>query len=297
MALRGKQPETVEKRLKALFYGPPGVGKTTAAIQFPKPYLIDTERGAENDQYVGALKKAGGAIFQTSDPTELIAEVTSLLSEKHPYQTLVIDPLTVIYNDLIDRAAEEHGTDFGRHKGFADRPVKRLINLLLRLDMNVIITSHSKARWERAKDAKGKDTVVEAGQTFDCYGKLDYIFDLVFEVNKRGKERVGIVRKTRIETFAEGDIFPFSYSEIAERYGRAHIEREAKPETLASDEQITEIKRLVEALNVPADTVAKWLDKARAESWNEMPADAVVKCIDFLKKQVIGGTPAGKDAA
>jgi DNA polymerase III delta prime subunit len=297
MALRGKQPESVEKRLKALFYGPPGVGKTTAAIQFPKPYLIDTERGAENDQYVGALKKAGGAIFQTSDPTELIAEVTSLLSEKHPYQTLVIDPLTVIYNDLIDRAAEEHGTDFGRHKGFADRPVKRLINLLLRLDMNVIITSHSKARWERAKDAKGKETVVEAGQTFDCYGKLDYIFDLVFEVNKRGKERVGIVRKTRIETFAEGDIFPFSYSEIAERYGRSHIEREASPQELASPEQVAEIERLVKALSIEKATTDKWLDKAKADGWSEMPADAIAKCIQALKNGVIGGTPAGKDAA
>ena len=37
--LRGKKPETIEKRLKALFYGPAGVGKTTCAIQFPKPYL------------------------------------------------------------------------------------------------------------------------------------------------------------------------------------------------------------------------------------------------------------------
>ena len=52
MALRGKKPEAVEKRMKALFFGPAGVGKTTAAIQFPAPYLIDTDRGAENDQYV-----------------------------------------------------------------------------------------------------------------------------------------------------------------------------------------------------------------------------------------------------
>jgi GTPase SAR1 family protein len=42
MALRAKKPEAVEKRLKALFYGSAGVGKTTAAIQFPRPYLIDT---------------------------------------------------------------------------------------------------------------------------------------------------------------------------------------------------------------------------------------------------------------
>ena len=37
MALRGKKPEAIQKRLKALFFGLPGVGKTTAAIQFPRP--------------------------------------------------------------------------------------------------------------------------------------------------------------------------------------------------------------------------------------------------------------------
>ena len=96
MALRGKKPEAVEKRLKALFYGPPGVGKTTASIQFPRPYLIDTERGAQNKQYVDALNKAGGAYFFTTDPDELIAELTTLLSQKHEFQTVIIDPLTII---------------------------------------------------------------------------------------------------------------------------------------------------------------------------------------------------------
>src|SRR5690606_26555919 len=103
-----------------------------------------------------------------------------LLSERHDFKTLVIDPLTIVYNDLLDKAAEEVGTDFGKHKGPADRKIKHLLNLLLRLDMNVIITSHAKPNWVRAKDAKGKDTVIQEGITFDCYGKLDYLFDLVF---------------------------------------------------------------------------------------------------------------------
>ena len=32
--LKAKKPETIEKRLKALFYGVAGAGKTMAAIQF-----------------------------------------------------------------------------------------------------------------------------------------------------------------------------------------------------------------------------------------------------------------------
>ena len=33
--LRARKPEAVTKRLKLFMFGPAGVGKTTAAIQFP----------------------------------------------------------------------------------------------------------------------------------------------------------------------------------------------------------------------------------------------------------------------
>lgn len=286
MALRGKQPEAIQKRLKALFYGPAGSGKTTASIQFPRPYLIDTERGAENEQYVTLLKSSGGAYYFTTDPDELISEVTSLLSEQHDYRTLVIDPLTVIYNDMLDKAAAEVGTDFGKHKGPADRKTKHLLALLLRLDMNVIITSHAKPKWERAKDAKGKDTVIEAGMTFDCYGRLDYLFDLVIEVGRRGKERVGRVVKTRIESFPEGDVLPFCYAEIAKRYGQDILEKCPVAQALANQDQVAELVRLTKRLHIGNDTIAKWLDKAQAENWSEMPADAAQKCIDWCLQQI-----------
>ncbi len=42
MALKGKKPHEIEKRLKLLLYGRAGVGKTMTAIQFPQPYVIDT---------------------------------------------------------------------------------------------------------------------------------------------------------------------------------------------------------------------------------------------------------------
>mgnify|MGYP003693772683 CR=1 FL=1 len=64
MSLRGKKPTDIQKRLKALFYGASSVGKTTAVINFPCPYLIDTERGAENTQYVKILEKIMGLSFK-----------------------------------------------------------------------------------------------------------------------------------------------------------------------------------------------------------------------------------------
>lgn len=290
MALRGKKPELIQKRLKALFYGSAGVGKTTAAIQFPKPYLIDTERGSENSQYVKLLSDAGGAYFFTTDPDDLISEVRALLSESHDYKTVIIDPLTVIYNDLLDKSADEVGTDFGRHKGPADRKIKHLLTLLLRLDMNVIITSHAKPKWVRTKDNKGKDTVVEEGNTFDCYGRLDYLFDLVFEIQKRGNQRIGIVKKSRIESFEDGEQFPFSYEAIADKYGKDILEKSVAVEQLATEEQIKELQHFIDLFKIPTDLVNKWLDKAQAEDFNEMSFKIIEKILEQLREKVkVGG--------
>lgn len=280
MALRAKKPEAVEKRLKALFYGAAGVGKTTAAIQFPRPYLIDTERGAENDQYTNLLNKAGGVIFQTSDFDEVVKEVKSLLTEKHEYKTLIIDPLTTLYNDLLDKSALKNGTEFGRHYSDANKKVNHLINLLLRLDMNVIITSHAKAVYG--------DNLAVLGQTFDCYKKLDYLFDLVFEIQKRGKHRLALIKKSRIESFPDSDTFDFSYSEVSKRYGKTILERDAVAQELASAEQINEMIRLIDLIKVPEETFRKWLDKAGSEKWEEMPKDAIQKCIDHLTSKIKG---------
>lgn len=50
MPLRGVKATKIQKRLKLFLYGPPNSGKTLASIQFSRPYLIDCERGAENDE-------------------------------------------------------------------------------------------------------------------------------------------------------------------------------------------------------------------------------------------------------
>jgi hypothetical protein len=160
----------------------------------------------------------------------------------------------------------------------ADGRMKHLVNLLLRLDMNVIVTCHAKTVYG--------DNLVKLGNTFDGYKKLDYLFDLVFELDRRGKQRVGIVKKTRHAGFVDGEVFEFSYDAVAEKYGRAVLERSAVAEVLATAEQVAELTRLVDVLKVPGDTVEKWLEKAQANSFGEMPTATAAKCIVWCQDQV-----------
>lgn len=280
MALRAIKAEEVQKRLKVFFYGPAKVGKTTAAIQFPAPYWIDTEGSADKPIYAKLLKESGGVVYQTQDFDEVLKEVKALMTEKHPYKTLVIDSFTILYNDLLDREEEKVGNEFGRHYGAANKKVKQLLSLLLRLDMNVIITSHSKNEYGPKLEV--------IGTTFDGYKKLDYLFDVIFEVQKRGKERVALVKGSRYECFKEAEIFKFMYGEIASRYGKEIMEKEAEPIRLADFNQVVELMKLIDLVKLPEDTQAKWKKKANAETWEDMSHDSIQACIDLLKTKIQG---------
>ena len=97
-----------------------------------------------------------------------------------------------------------------------------------------------------------------------------------------------MVKKSRIESFPDTDHFPFSYEEIARRYGKDILERDAVAQELANKQQIEEIESLIDLFKVPEDVTQKWLDKSGSERWEEMPKDAIHKCIEFLKSKIKG---------
>src|SRR5688500_8481655 len=195
--LRARKPEAVTKRLKMFMFGPAGVGKTTAAIQFPNSYIIDGERGTEN--YDKVISASNSVVFQTTDMNEVVQEVKSLLTVRHDYRTLVIDPISTIYNDLLDKCETQVGADFGRHYGAANKTMKRLANLIMNLDMNVVITAHAKPEYGQ--------NLAKIGYTFDGWKQLDYWFDLVVELGKKGRKRLANVVMTLVERFTDDDVF------------------------------------------------------------------------------------------
>jgi len=281
MPLRGSIPETTDKRLKMLMFGEAGAGKTTCSIQFPRPYVIDTEKGAENDQYINAIKKRGGAYWSCNDFDEIMNEIRSLLSEKHEYRTVVIDPVTTIHDALLDKKEQQVGSDFGRHYGAAKKEFKRLCNLLVRLDMNVILTSHH-------KNLYGAGTMQVSGKTFDGPKGLDYLFDLVLEIQVLGTERWAAVRKSRFPNIAVNESFEFTYDVLAEKYGREVLEREAVAVKLANPGQVEKVETLFARLPDGDKLKEQWLDKKKVSAVSEVSEDDILKAIEYLTNQSKG---------
>src|SRR3954454_10614615 len=257
--LRAKKPEAVTKRLKLFMFGPAGVGKTTGAIQFPNSYIIDCEKGAEN--YDKLITASGSAVFQTTDMHEVVQEVKSLLTTPHDFRTLVIDPITPLYNDLLEKCEQKVGTDFGRHYGEANKTMKRLANLIMALDMNVVVTAHAKTEYGQ--------NYAKLGYTFDGWRQLDYWFDLVVELGKKGKKRFAKVVKTRVDSFPDEEVFEWSYDAIKKGFDVAVLEKQANAVQLATGEQVREIKDLLSVVRLPQGPVDKLLAKAGVVDWED----------------------------
>lgn len=283
-------PEAVEpKKPKVLVFGPPGVGKTWVSLEFPNVFYIDTEGGADLAHYRQKLKNAGGMYLGSEqgslDFDTVIGQIEALATEEHGFKTIVIDSITKLFNTAITDEQQRLGDKdaFGASKKGPVRQMARLVRWLNRADMNAVIIAHQKDQW--GLDSKGNREVI--GQTFDAYEKLEYDLHFVLRISKLGSgtnaKRFAHIGKSRLTGFPEGERFDWSYREFADRYGKDVIEKEAVPVVLASPEQVSELKRLLELVKLPDGTTEKWLTKAGADSYEEMNTDQINACTALLK--------------
>lgn len=288
--LLGVTPESVTpKKPKVLIFGPAGVGKTWASLDFPLVYYIDTEGGADLKKYRDKLRDAGGMYFGPEqgslDFEAVIGQVEALATEKHPYKTIVIDSISKLFNITItDEQARLGDKDqYGASKKPAVRQMARLLKWLNLADMNAIIIAHEKDLY--GLDGKGNREVI--GKTFDAWDKLEYELHLAMRVSQIGAgdnaQRFAHIGKSRLSAFPSGTRIPWSYVEFAERYGKDVIEKEVVPVTLATPEEVAEVTRLLEVVKLPDDMVEKWFKKADADSFEEMSGEQIQACITYLK--------------
>lgn len=277
MALKATKPEAnAEKRLKLFLFGAHSTGKTRCALQFPKTYFFDCELGTDN--YEDLFDKADSVRIQTTDIAEVVEQVKLLATEQHDYRTLVIDPITTLEADLIGLAQDEFGFGDMRIWQQRDRQLRRLTNLLYALDMNVILTAHGKIEYG--------ENFKKSGTTYDGWKRWIYVFDLAIELYRVGGKTKGIVRKTRLKSFPEGEDFDFSYEVMRERFGKNMVDKKTKPIVRASAESVAVLNKLLSVVPLPKGAVETWKTKAGVDDFGDMSAEYVDKCIAFIRKKV-----------
>lgn len=290
--LKAKDPAlTSPGKIKLMVFSKAGIGKTWFSMDFPAPYYIDCEGGARLAHYQDKLKKVHGGYLGVdagaNDFATVIEQIQALATETHLYKTLVIGSITKLYQAAIAHEAERLGDKdaFGASKKPAIHNMRRLINWIQKLDMNVLFEAHESTEWGINPKTGNRE---EVGNQPDTWDKLIYELDLTLRLEKRGTSRVAVVRKSRLLGFPEGESFPLEYAEFGKRYGKDFIEGAVAQIILAVPAQVAEIKRLLELVKVDEKDVTKVLSKANAEDWNELTIDQANSTITWLKKKVEG---------
>lgn len=228
------------KRLKLLLWGDSGTGKTTLALQFPKPVVIDLEGSSDlyGDKFVFDVLRA-------NDPDDVMKSIDWLLTNKHDYSTLVIDPITIYWESLqkkwSDIFLKRNKGGKGHRFEFYDLQVrdwmtikaefKEFIRKIKSLDMNIIITAREKAKY------KDSGFMVADGETFDGEKSLQYEFDTVVRCFKDAKGNfTGMTVKDRNEKLPA--TFALDYALFSDLFNADKLSRPAITIEPATKDQV-----------------------------------------------------------
>lgn len=294
MPPKAKTPEPKNKRVKMMVFSTAGIGKTTASINWPKAVILDMEHGTDN--YHETIIANGSIVLHTTNPDEVKDEIKTLLTEKHDYRTIVIDPVTILYQAIQEKwtrifskyADTEKATelqDFGfRYWAKVKSDYKAIMRMLLACDMNVILTAHQ-------KDVYGEG-MKKVGFGSDSMKGDEHIFDYVFQLVMDAKgRRMAITKKERAEVGKAKfpTEFEWSYKNFLVYYGKDALERESTPIPLATPEQVQKVKQLLGIVKVEESWETDCLTKADVDSWEELTEEKIGKAINFLQAK-LGGT-------
>lgn len=239
------------KRIKMLFYGSAGTGKTTTALKLGalaggKIALIDMEGGA--DLYA---EMATFDVLRTKSYQDVMNALDFIEKQKHEYSLLILDPITVLWNVIIE-AFQIVRVDKGlTHAdwGIIKRKMYAIYNRLVNLPLHVIVIARAKDEYQGTDDNKRK-----VGENPDAEKSIEYLFDVVLNIRVNGENRFADVSKDRSNSLGKRvtDLSPDSFKALfgtMPNTGEYHQESEA-------------------------DAAAKIVQELEAEAKTEPPAKA-----------------------
>jgi AAA domain-containing protein len=283
--------EKVEKRPKILLWGDSGSGKTTLALQFPKPVVIDMERGTES------YGEAGGFhVVHTQDVDRVRTLVDWLRNNKHDFRTLVIDPITIYWEALqrkwSDLFLKRNKTSKGFKFEYYDFQPKdwmqmrdeyqALMRAMMSLDMGIVVTAHAKAQYADGEFMK------KIGDTFDSQKKTPYLFDVVVQLTRdesSGKHFTQVVKERAKVPKLPREKFETSYTPFAKAFGAA-LDKPAKPFAAPNPAAIEELWRLAREYGLSDSQVRARLETYGSGDPEELSAENVAVITEKLKAAV-----------
>lgn len=264
--------KTQDRRLKLFLWGDSGVGKTTLALQFPSPAVIDLEGGTE--LYGEAFSFE---VLPASSADEVTAAVEWLLGHRHPYRTLIIDPITIYWDALQRKWSDIFLKRNKKSAGFKGEfydlqprdwmtikaEFKEFVRKLIALDMNIIVTARAKTQYADSGFMKA------IGETFDGEKSLPYLFDTILRLYREEGKFMGECLKDRNHKLPTGE-FEVSINTFEKVFGKRTLNKKAKPTAKATTAQKKEIREFCRALGLTRAVVYKRLAAYGATSLDDL---------------------------
>jgi hypothetical protein len=279
------------ERIIALIVGESGVGKSFLVACLRNALIYDTDIG-------GGLSYADARILRNNSeriPTGSYVEILDDLRRRHQRGqlkdrvTLAIDHVSGLQQEAALRHNPNLERDFGRSNDVATREWRKIREFCRNQDFNLIVTAHMKAKWENEK---------AVGIQADGAKNIEGDMSIVLQVRRgAGYPSTAWVQKWRRDPEDPRGIipatFPLTIQAFEDLAGSGMLAPRA-PVKLATEEQVAKLTGLLEVAKLPEGTVDKWLKKAGAETFADMPADAVDKCISFIQTTLSNAANGGE---
>ena len=195
--------------LKIMIWGESGSGKSRFSLSAPSPLVIDLEGSTrlyadEFDFYKAEVDKTNPL---ASNPATLTVNlIKEILEGQYPdRKTLIIDPLTDLLDCIEDVSAKKYEEMIGKKVGelnpvqktkwyaYRREMARTVLNQLKDVPMNLILVARVKNLWD-TKDGK----MQPIGLTYDALDIVEYLMDIVIQLEKNGEETRAIVKKSRL---------------------------------------------------------------------------------------------------
>lgn len=195
--------------LKVMVWGESGSGKSRFALSAPKPIVVDLEGSTrlyagEFDFWKAEIDKNNELASNSATLTKNL--IKEILKGKYPdRQTLIIDPITDLLDCIEEICSREYEKMIGKRvdtlnavqktKWYAYRreTTRKMLNQLKDVPMNLILVARAKNVWD-TKEGK----MQPVGLTYDALEIVEYLMDIVIQLEKVGEETKAIVKKSRL---------------------------------------------------------------------------------------------------